>query len=326
MLDRILKLELPTPFPVGNINTYFIDGTEPVLIDTGLYYPESLDALKSQLREHGRDWKRIRRILLTHDHMDHSGAALHLSQENHATIYAHKKSTILSRHRRESWDHVFQFLRRCEVPEDLMQRAYETFRSSMVLSSRESSPYAIEWLNGGEIIQVDGVSLETIATPGHCPDHLCFYEKDSGILFCGDTLIKHITPNPTLYLDPAAQYRRVPSLINYIDSIRKIGQLRVSTGFSGHGQDIADVPGLIAFTMEFIRDREGLFLRAIGNEAKDPYPLALAIFGKLDTGKFGALEQFLSVSETIAYLDLLERDGYIAVDWDADRIGISIRS
>jgi glyoxylase-like metal-dependent hydrolase (beta-lactamase superfamily II) len=325
MLDRILKLELPTPFPVGNVNAYHIDGTEPVLIDTGLYYPPSLEVLKSQLRERGRDWKRIRRILLTHDHMDHSGAVLHLSQETHATIYAHKKSTILARHRKDLWEFVFQFLRRCDMPEDLMRRAYETFRSSILLENNEARPHSIAWLNGGEILQIDDVSLETIATPGHSPDHLCFYEKRSGALFCGDTLIKHITPNPTLHLDSAAQYRRVPSLIHYINSIQKIGQLKISTGYSGHGKDITDVPGLITRTMDFIRDREALFLQKIRNGARVPYPLALSVFGKLDTGKFGALEQFLSVSETIAYLDLLERDGHVAVDWDADTIGITIR-
>lgn len=325
-MDQVLKLELPTPFPVGNINAYYIDGAEPVLIDTGLYYPQSLDVLKSKLRDHGRDPKSIRRILLTHDHMDHSGAALHLSQENHAIIYVHKKSTLLSRHRQDSWERIFQFLLRCAMPEELMRRAYETFRSSTMLENHDAGPYGIEWLNGGEIIQVDGSSLEAIATPGHSPDHLCFYEKNSGVLFCGDTLIQHITPNPTLHLDPAEQYRRAPSLINYINSINKIGRLKVSIGYSGHGKDITDVPALIAYTMDFIRGREGLFLAKIMDGALAPYPLALAVFGKLDTGKYGALDQYLSVSETIAYLDLLERDGTITVDWEADDIGIKIRN
>jgi glyoxylase-like metal-dependent hydrolase (beta-lactamase superfamily II) len=212
------------------------------------------------------------------------------------------------------------------MPEDLMRRAYETFRSSNLLENREAKAYAIEWLNGGEIIQVDDLSLDAIATPGHSPDHLCFYEKRSGILFCGDTLIKHITPNPTLHLDPAEQYRRVPSLIHYVQSLRKIEQLKIVVGYSGHGRDISDVPGLIAFTMGFIREREDLFLAKIKAGTTAPYPLALAVFGELDTGKFGALDQYLSVSETVAYLDLLERDGRITVDWDADKIGIRIRN
>lgn len=323
-MDRILKLELPTPFPVGDINAYYIDGAEPLLIDTGLCYPPSLDALRSRLREHGRDAAKIRRILLTHDHMDHSGAALRLSQENHAIIYAHKKSTIFARHRRDLWERMFQFLLRCAMPEELMHRAYETFRSSANLEDREARPYGIEWLNGGETIEVEGLSLQVIATPGHSPDHLCFYENNSGTLFCGDTLIKHITPNPTLHLDATAQYRRLPSLIHYINSLQKIATLKPAVGYSGHGEDIVDVPGLIAYTMDFIRDRESLFLAKIKEGALAPYPLALSVFGKLDRGQFGALEQFLSVSETVAYLDLLERDGRISVDWDAEKIGIII--
>ena len=203
-----------------------------------------------------------------------------------------------------------------------MRRAYETFRSSASLEDRSAEAYAIEWLNGGEIIQAGDLSLEAIATPGHSPDHVCFYEKDSGVLFCGDTLIPHITPNPTLNLDPTAGYRRAPSLLHYIHSLEKIGGLKTTIGYSGHGRDIPDVRALIAYTMDFIRDREALFLAKIRGGATVPFPLALSVFGKLDAGKFGALEQYLSISETIAYLDLLERDGHITVDWDADTIRI----
>ncbi len=40
-----------------------------------------------------------------------------------------------------------------------------------------------------EIIQaLGGVNFRVIATPGHTLDHLCFYQPDDKILFCGDAL------------------------------------------------------------------------------------------------------------------------------------------
>ncbi len=40
MASRIHCLEIPTPFPVGPVNIYLIEGKEPVLIDAG---PNTLD-------------------------------------------------------------------------------------------------------------------------------------------------------------------------------------------------------------------------------------------------------------------------------------------
>jgi glyoxylase-like metal-dependent hydrolase (beta-lactamase superfamily II) len=39
-----------------------------------------------------------------------------------------------------------------------------------------------------ETITRDGITLETIFTPGHAPDHLCYFLRDAGVLFGGDTL------------------------------------------------------------------------------------------------------------------------------------------
>jgi len=316
----ILKLELPTPFPVGSVNAYFIDGPEPILIDAGLYYQPSLTALNKKLEEHGKRLDDVRLILLTHDHLDHSGAALYLSRQNKATISMHKKSTLLARPGQESWERVFQFLLRCGVPGELMRKAYETFSLSRYFENLEAKPYKIEWLEGGETISFNERSLEALATPGHSPDHLCFYEKATSVLFCGDMLIGHITPNPLLHLDPKDGYRRTPSLINYIDSLQKLEARKISIGYPGHGKDIGDVPGLIAANKEFIQERGKLFLAKITGGLTVPYQLALSVFGELSAGELAAIDQYLSVSETIAYLDLLERDRKISVDWEGENI------
>jgi hydroxyacylglutathione hydrolase len=39
-----------------------------------------------------------------------------------------------------------------------------------------------------EIIEVDGIRLETLYTPGHAPGHIAFYMRDYDIVFSGDAL------------------------------------------------------------------------------------------------------------------------------------------
>ncbi len=43
-------------------------------------------------------------------------------------------------------------------------------------------------LKEGTTIQVGGIALETIHTPGHTEGSCCFYDSTNGILFSGDTL------------------------------------------------------------------------------------------------------------------------------------------
>lgn len=48
-------------------------------------------------------------------------------------------------------------------------------------------PYRItHWVRDGETIDLGGRTLEAIHTPGHSPDHLCFYEGRTRYLWTGD--------------------------------------------------------------------------------------------------------------------------------------------
>jgi hydroxyacylglutathione hydrolase len=49
-------------------------------------------------------------------------------------------------------------------------------------------PAPAEWLDDDRNITAGGLSLKVIATPGHSPGSVCFYEEAEGRLFSGDTL------------------------------------------------------------------------------------------------------------------------------------------
>jgi hydroxyacylglutathione hydrolase len=44
------------------------------------------------------------------------------------------------------------------------------------------------WVREGDHIQVGGLRLEVLETPGHTPGHVSYYLSDANIIFVGDTL------------------------------------------------------------------------------------------------------------------------------------------
>jgi glyoxylase-like metal-dependent hydrolase (beta-lactamase superfamily II) len=316
---RILKMSLPTPFPVGNVNVYFIDGPAPTLVDAGVFSSKSLNALSEQLRAHGRRQEDIRRILITHDHYDHSGAAPHLSQQYGADLYLHEKSKLNMEETSEANTKLFEFILRCGAPRDMLERAFQMFSAGFQFADHASKPHAVRRLRGGEMISCEGMTLLVAATPGHSPDSLCYYDESRKCLFCGDLLLPHITPNPLLHLDPLADYQRTHSLLNYIDSLDKLEGMEIQIAYPGHGPVIEDVPGSIAKNKRFIAQRRQSVLEKISAGSANPFHLARALFGELSL-----TNQYLAISETVAYLDLLERDEKISVDWEGELISIRL--
>ena len=51
-----------------------------------------------------------------------------------------------------------------------------------------SSPQPDLFLEDGEMIELGGVKLRVIHTPGHTPGGISLHETSSGVLFCGDSL------------------------------------------------------------------------------------------------------------------------------------------
>jgi glyoxylase-like metal-dependent hydrolase (beta-lactamase superfamily II) len=97
---------------------------------------------------------------------------------------------------------------------------------------------------GDEVPAGDG-RLEIIPTPGHAPDHLCFFDRESGDLYCGDLARKGGT-----IVIPA---RTGGDLRAYLASLRAVRDLAPRRLLPGHGP-IVDAP--IALIDEYIAHRE----------------------------------------------------------------------
>jgi glyoxylase-like metal-dependent hydrolase (beta-lactamase superfamily II) len=68
----------------------------------------------------------------------------------------------------------------------------------------------------GDLVDVPGLRLRAIWTPGHSPGHLCFHDETHGLLLTGDHVLPRITPNVSAY-DPESE---PPAA--YLDSLEQL--------------------------------------------------------------------------------------------------------
>ena len=138
----------PSPFTFTGTQSYFVGEEEVVVIDPGPDLPAHVDAILAALGK-----RRLLAIACTHTHRDHSPASRPLAAATGAPIIGCAALSL----------------------DSVGPRADASFDG-------DYRPDRV--LEDGEAIDVDGIALTTVATPGHTSNHLCFAYR--GALFTGD--------------------------------------------------------------------------------------------------------------------------------------------
>ena len=88
-------------------------------------------------------------------------------------------------------------------------------------------------LADGETIDGTEFRLEALHTPGHAPNHLCFFLDEERVLFTGD----HVLNGTTTVMNP----KRGGDMIQYLASLERLRKIkRVAKIAPGHGDVIED--------------------------------------------------------------------------------------
>lgn len=90
----------------------------------------------------------------------------------------------------------------------------------------EAAGAALTPIDHGSVVQSDGATLRAVFTPGHAPDHLCYYLEEEGALFTGDLVLGAGT---TVIPDDSGD------LAQYMDSLRRLLELEVERIYPAHG-------------------------------------------------------------------------------------------
>lgn len=241
-------------FTGNGTNTYLIGSDDITLIDPGPNDAEHIEKILSL----GGD--KIKRILVTHTHKDHSPAALPISKKLNIPMFGRLVD------RDSEWED-------------------ETFAPDTVLSH-------------GDIISTNEYTLETIHSPGHASNHLCFYLKDQKCLLTGD----HIMDGSTVVIAPPDG-----NMTEYIESLKLLESYDIDYFAPGHGEFMQEPSKTIQSIIRHRLSRESKVLRSIeNNKDQDIDKLLLSVYDDVPD----ILHPIARMS-LLAHLIKLEADGKI---------------
>ncbi|EFL13614.1 MBL fold metallo-hydrolase [Streptomyces sp. C] len=146
------------------------DGGALTLIDAG--HAGSADAIEEAMRSLGLEPGRLERIVLTHCHRDHVGAAGELAARRGAQVLAHRLDAPVVRGEQP-------------VPEPVLLD-WEVPLYAHGLTTPEAPPTRVDReLEDGEVLDFGGGAV-VVHAPGHTPGSIGVHLPEHGVLFTGD--------------------------------------------------------------------------------------------------------------------------------------------
>jgi len=307
--EGVYRVALPTSFAVGDVNAYFIDGPRPALIDCGVAGKPTLQCLAQALGHIGRSIADIRILLLSHTHVDHAGSANAVRAQSGAEILLHPRG-----HERLSDIHAdaersaawySAFFGRAGFSADVIARHAAV--STKLERYAESCPVLGRCVEGDEIDLGASRRIVVHESFGHTTNHLSYWLEDARLLFTGDHVLQHISPNPTLEPPGGSDRDKPLPLVLYQESLERLGRLPARLACPGHGTPFAGLGARATDIRAHQRRRCQQVLEMLhesgGMTLKE---LSLALFGSVPLW-----EIYLTVSEAHAAVELLESEGSV---------------
>jgi glyoxylase-like metal-dependent hydrolase (beta-lactamase superfamily II) len=125
----------------------------------------------------------------------------------------------------------------------------------------------------GADVEAGDTRLRIIPTPGHSPDHLCFFDEASGDLFCGDL----VRLGGSIVI-PASKGGDVRQYLASLQRVRELGPRRL---LPGHGPVVDDPDALINEYIRHREERERQVVEALGEGLTTADEIASRVYGEL---------------------------------------------
>ena len=300
----IFRLALPLPFPgLHRVNAYLLAGDEPALVDCGIY-------LLEEDEDHG--WKDIvaafdacgmapgdvKRLIITHPHIDHYGMAGRFVSETGCELWMHEEAQVdleIYRNPGSVVERLRQMFTDHGVSRDVLDELvkYEDWRgfvSDVIEPTRTVA--------GGERFKVGEREWEFVYTPGHSRAHVCLWSEADRVLISGDHLLPTITP----HIDFKRGEDEDP-LGDFLESLSKVEKLDPVLVLPGHGHPFEEGAERARVVQRHHDRRLGSILQVIRREPMTADAITDEIFG----GELLNFQKRLALGEALAHLAYLRR-------------------
>ncbi len=221
-LIRRVIAENPSKFTYRGTGTYIVGHGDVVVIDPGPRLDAHREALETAL-----EGERVRAILVTHCHSDHSPLAAWLREQTGAPTIA------FGPHPRPApgTDPI-------EPPDDDVE-----IEESTDYDFRPDAAAA----DGDVIDVVPGATFTAVHTPGHTSNHMCWALGEESALFTGD----HVMGWSTTVVSPPDG-----DMAAYIESLRRVAGRNDTVLWPTHGPPRRDAETYVTALIEHRLERE----------------------------------------------------------------------
>lgn len=268
--EDIRRIIAPNPSPMthAGTNSYLLgSGSDLVLIDPG---PDSAQHV-TRIFQALRPDERIARIVVTHAHLDHSGAVSALAARTGAPVLAYGPATR----------------GRSPVMLALAERGFTGGGEGI---DPDFTPDI--QLEDGDIIPCDGGDLQVIHCPGHLSNHICLARN--GMLFSGDHAMNW---SSSIVSPPDGDMGA------YIASLRKLRQRAWQALLPGHGPIALDADDCLERLLQHRLEREAQIIETLRDGGHSAAQITARIYRDTPASLHAAAER-----NVLAHLiDLTER-------------------
>jgi glyoxylase-like metal-dependent hydrolase (beta-lactamase superfamily II) len=287
---------------------YLLLGTgPPTLVDTGTGSPKAIAEVWRGLEAVGADFgepfrpKDIRRILITHAHVDHYGGLAELVRRTGAQVGVHAldcRAIAAVEERSVLADRAFvSFLKRAGVP--AAERAELVEGYGRTRRRLQSVPIDFLLEEGREL---DG--LRIVHTPGHSPGHVCILAGDA--LLAGDHILSRTITQQ--WPESILAYTGLGHYLQSLDKVSRIAGIELVLG--GHEPPVHDVYKRI----ESIRASQLRRLERVLDALREsPHPMTIQQITDRVYSRQSGFYAFLALTDVAARVEYLDERGRLAV-------------
>lgn len=301
---------IPVPIPDNPLRyvlTYLIEHQSGFLmVDPGWNHPDSWTALTTGLAAAQIPMSAVTAVVITHVHPDHHGLSGAVREQSGAWIAMHEREDAWLAGLAEQGAvraGMTSYMRLSGAPPEHLAE----------LSARQPAggpgrgmARADRTLTHGDLIDVPGLTMRAIWTPGHSPGHLCFHLESRGLLLTGDHVLPRITPNISVYDLTSSP------LDDYLDSLAALRGIEPGEVLPAHEYRFTDLDARLDALAEHHQERLDEVSQALSAVpgGLSAWQVALRVSWSRPWDQLGPFQHQAALGEVSAHLRHLERHGH----------------
>lgn len=307
--------------PLGPTWCYVVGGDLLTVIDPGCHGSERY--LAEGLEFLGYSLGAVKRIVLTHGHLDHDGGCLDAIKASGAKLWAHEVygSLLLE----DRWER--------EVLWRQQLTGFDAFENSDTVERvREHHHRRMELTLDQPVF--DGMTSDGMTyyyTPGHSPDELCI--GFDGMMFTGDHVLPQITPHPSVARshdsfravlpEPYSSQEGIYGLKALIRSLFRVAamgsEIPVLPAHRAYFRGAFNLVGLDRAT-EIVEHHVWRCQDLIDRLKRGPTDLASLTRDHFSHRELTDDNMFLAITEVMSHVELLEEAGDVSIEGRRGRV------